>query len=67
MKTLVWTRGEQLPLDALHERLKCPKCGNRKITVFFSEAGVPLGSCGADASLMKQVHMLSRFVKVRRA
>jgi hypothetical protein len=41
MKTLVWTRGEHMPLDAMHERLKCPKCGNRKITVFFDAPNQP--------------------------
>jgi hypothetical protein len=35
MKSLVWTRGEAFPLDQLASRLKCPRCGNRKIQVFF--------------------------------
>jgi hypothetical protein len=38
MKTLVWTRGENMPLDRLQSLLRCPKCGSRKITVAF---GVP--------------------------
>jgi DNA-directed RNA polymerase subunit RPC12/RpoP len=32
MKTLVWTRGE---LDQLESRLKCPRCGSRRVTVVF--------------------------------
>jgi hypothetical protein len=35
MKTLVWTRGEQFPLDQLESRLKCPRRGQRRITVMF--------------------------------
>jgi hypothetical protein len=35
MKTLVWTRGEQFPLDQLESRLKCPRCGQRRVTVMF--------------------------------
>jgi hypothetical protein len=35
MKTLVWTRGNALPLDQVANRLKCPSCGNRNIHVFF--------------------------------
>jgi hypothetical protein len=35
VKTLVWTRGEAFPLDQLASRLKCPRCGNRRVLVFF--------------------------------
>jgi hypothetical protein len=35
MKTLVWTRGEQFPLDQLESRLKYPRCGQRRVTVMF--------------------------------
>jgi hypothetical protein len=35
MKTLVWTRGEQFPLDQLESRLKCPRCWQRRVTVMF--------------------------------
>jgi hypothetical protein len=35
MKTLVWTRGESMPLDVLKERMRCPKCGGRNVTVWF--------------------------------
>jgi hypothetical protein len=32
---LVWTRGEQVRLDQLESRLKCPRCGQRRVTVMF--------------------------------
>jgi hypothetical protein len=35
MKALVWTPGEALPLDRLPRLFRCPKCGNRNITVAF--------------------------------
>ena len=40
MKTLVWTRGD-IPLGLLRLRLKCPKCGNRDIAVFFDVPNLP--------------------------
>jgi DNA-directed RNA polymerase subunit RPC12/RpoP len=35
MKTLVWTCGEPFPLDQLESRLKCPRCGQRRVKVVF--------------------------------
>jgi hypothetical protein len=39
--TLVWTRGAEMPLEILQERLRCPKCGNRKIVVYFDVPNQP--------------------------
>jgi hypothetical protein len=41
MKPLIWTRGEPMPLDHLRERLKCPKCGSRNVSVWFEVPGLP--------------------------
>jgi hypothetical protein len=41
MKTLVWTRGESFPLDQLESRLKCPRCGSRRVTVVFEIPNQP--------------------------
>ena len=41
LKSLVWTRGEAFPLDQLASRLKCPRCGNRSVQVFFEVPGKP--------------------------
>jgi hypothetical protein len=41
MKTLVWTRGDLFPLDQLEGRLKCPRCGSRRVTVVFEIPGRP--------------------------
>jgi len=35
MVTLIWTRGERMSLTLLQERLRCPRCGNRTVQVFF--------------------------------
>jgi hypothetical protein len=35
MRTLVWTRGEAFPLDMLESRLRCPRCGSRRVQVIF--------------------------------
>lgn len=34
--TLVWTRGRDFPLDTLASRLKCPRCGSRRVRLAFS-------------------------------
>ncbi len=41
MKTLVWTRGEMFPLAQLESRLKCPRCGARRVTVVFEIPSQP--------------------------
>ena len=33
--TLVWTRGREMPLAVLGDRLKCPGCGSRVVAVYF--------------------------------
>jgi hypothetical protein len=35
METLVWTRGATFPLSRLESRLKCPRCGSRKVALIF--------------------------------
>jgi hypothetical protein len=34
--TLIWTRGRDFPLGMLETRLKCPRCGSRRVRVAFS-------------------------------
>lgn len=36
LKTLVWTRGSDFPLARLESRLKCPRCGSRRVRLAFS-------------------------------
>jgi DNA-directed RNA polymerase subunit RPC12/RpoP len=35
METLVCTRGRAFPLSSLESRLRCPRCGNRRMVVMF--------------------------------
>jgi DNA-directed RNA polymerase subunit RPC12/RpoP len=35
MQTLVCTRGRDFPLSWLQVRLRCPKCGSRRVVVMF--------------------------------
>jgi hypothetical protein len=35
MQTLVWTRGAAFPLARLESRLKCPRCGSRRVRLAF--------------------------------
>ena len=42
MPTLVWTRGRDFPLARLESRLKCPRCGSRRVAVAFVVPGSPI-------------------------
>jgi hypothetical protein len=46
MQTLVWTRGEAFPLDLLDSRLRCPRCGGRRIQVVFELPRATGTACG---------------------
>jgi DNA-directed RNA polymerase subunit RPC12/RpoP len=46
MKTLVWTRGEAFPLDQLESRMRCPRCGSRRVTVLFEVPNQPKAAAG---------------------
>ncbi|RVK57416.1 hypothetical protein CN155_12475 [Sinorhizobium meliloti] len=35
MLTLVATRGRDFPLSMVASRLRCPRCGSRRVTVVF--------------------------------
>jgi hypothetical protein len=35
METLVCTRGRAFPLARLAERLRCPRCGSRQVSVVY--------------------------------
>ncbi len=35
LETLIWTRGAEFPVSMLAERLKCPRCGSRRVALLF--------------------------------
>jgi len=35
LHTLVWTRGASFPITSLENRLKCPLCGSRRVSIIF--------------------------------
>lgn len=41
LPTLIWTRGDQFPIDLLASRLKCPRCSSRRVNVLFQVPGQP--------------------------
>jgi hypothetical protein len=41
METLVCTRGRAFPLSRLESRLRCPKCGSRRIVIIFTVPAQP--------------------------
>jgi hypothetical protein len=41
LATLVWTRGRAFPLSRLEGRLKCPRCGSRRITLLYDVPAQP--------------------------
>jgi len=40
LQTLVCTRGRDFPLAKISERLRCPRCGCRRVAVMFEPATV---------------------------
>ena len=36
LATLVWTRGRNFPLGMLESRMRCPRCGSRRVRVAFT-------------------------------
>jgi hypothetical protein len=39
LETLVWTRGAAFPISMLEGRLKCPRCGSRRVVLLFDLPG----------------------------
>ena len=35
LETLVWTRGRNMPLAGLSDRMMCPRCGGRRVNLIF--------------------------------
>ena len=46
MPTLVWTRGREFPIAMLGNRMKCPRCGSRRVAIRFV---VPTEPASAEA------------------
>jgi hypothetical protein len=42
LDTLVWTRGAAFPVSMLEGRLKCPRCGSRRVVLLFDLPPNPL-------------------------
>jgi hypothetical protein len=43
LDTLIWTRGGAFPVSMLEGRLKCPRCGSRRIGLLFDLPASPAG------------------------
>lgn len=41
LETLVCTRGRDFPIARLADRLRCPRCGSRRVGVMFTSTGMP--------------------------
>lgn len=40
LHTLVWTRGATFPLARLESRMKCPRCGSRRVVLLFEPPSI---------------------------
>ena len=40
LETLAWTRGRNMPLSGLRERMMCPRCGNRRVNLIFEPPAI---------------------------
>lgn len=36
LSSLVWTRGRDCPLEILQDRMRCPRCGSRRVRMLFT-------------------------------
>jgi hypothetical protein len=59
LETLVCTRGRDFPIARIAERLRCPRCGCRQISVMFSPPGNPQIDAVAAARPFRQWRMLN--------
>jgi hypothetical protein len=41
LDTLIWTRGAAFPISMLADRLKCPRCGSRRVALLFGFPAEP--------------------------
>jgi hypothetical protein len=48
MATLVATRGRDFPLAELESRLRCPRCGSRRVAVIFNVPKQPMQNFAAE-------------------
>lgn len=39
VQTMLWTRGRDFPLGMLSSRMRCPKCGSRRVAVRITLPG----------------------------
>jgi hypothetical protein len=44
LKTLSWTRGRDFPITRLDSRMKCMRCGSRRVMIAFSSPAEPATS-----------------------
>lgn len=44
LQTLIWTRGRDFPIGMLESRLKCPRCGSRRVRVAFAVPSTPIAA-----------------------
>jgi hypothetical protein len=51
LETLVCTRGRAFPLARIAERLRCPRCGCRRVSVMFGPPRTPVANAVAAAIL----------------
>jgi hypothetical protein len=42
LETLIWTRGGAFPISMLEGRLKCPRCGSRRVLLLFDLPTSPI-------------------------
>lgn len=42
LDTLIWTRGAAFPVSMLEGRLKCPRCGTRRVVLLFGLPATPV-------------------------
>jgi hypothetical protein len=55
LESLVWTRGPSFPIADLASRMKCPKCGSRRVRITFDVPKEPTAAAATASHWTKRM------------
>jgi hypothetical protein len=55
LESLVWTRGASFPIADLASRMKCPKCGSRRVRITFDVPKEPTAAAATAPHWTKRM------------
>ena len=64
-ETIVWTHGREYPIARLAQRLKCPRCSSRVVSIQFIVPAEPASAPALPARRLDEAHMTGRICSRR--